>query len=142
MITHKLAVYGTLKKDYCNYYFMKGCKYLGNGYTKDKFGMLKGQYEGRLAPKIFKGYDKGQVKVEVYEVSNDLLTGPLDYIENNGVWYQREEIDIDLKEDIHPELIDREGNKENNFKALCYIGLGDPGSEMIAEPDKDSLYCY
>lgn len=127
---NKLAVYGTLKKGHCNFYFMKGCKFLGKGLTKDKFGMLG--YNNKLQPKIYKEYNKGQVKVEVYEVSDDLLHGPLDYIENNGKWYQREPRTI---------LLETESGIEE-IESLIYIGLGDPGSDHIVEPNEENIYSY
>lgn len=135
---HKLAVYGTLKQGHNNFWFMKGCKFLGRGETVDKFGMLS--YGKDLGPKIYRGYDKGKVAVEVYEVPTELLEGPLDHIENEGKWYKREIVQIQMLN--FWEIPNNVVEETEVIDALIYIGLGDPGPDHIGEPNQNGVYNY
>jgi len=85
-----VAVYGTLKKDYSNYYsYLTSSKYLGGGQTKDKYPLvIKG------LPYLIEEKGNGHnVEVDIFKVSGTVLT-QLDRLEGHPNWYRRKQIDI------------------------------------------------
>src|SRR5258705_6708416 len=89
MTMHKLAVYGTLKKDYGNHRVLgEKPTYLGEGMTKDNFTM-----GGWGVPIVYK-HPLAPIAVELYEINEDQLFGPVDRLESNGYYYNREETTI------------------------------------------------
>tara|TARA_R110000803_G_scaffold56959_3_gene114662 strand:+ start:7375 stop:8451 length:1077 start_codon:yes stop_codon:yes gene_type:complete len=88
-----VAVYGTLKKGFGNYYsYLKSSKFVGSGVTKDRYPLVV-QGLPFLVNKRGIGYN---VKVDVFKVS-DITLGNLDALEGHPKWYRREKIDIKVK---------------------------------------------
>ena len=88
MTTHKLAVYGTLKQGNSNNYLLNKEKYLGSGKTKDNFTL-----HGLM---VFKDPPIAPVVVDLFEVSEKQLKGPLDALEMNGLIYDRDKTKVVL----------------------------------------------
>lgn len=91
---HYIAVYGTLKRNYSNYYnYLSQSKFVGSGLTKNKY------------PLIIKGlpymvHEQGvghNVDVDVFKV-NDSTLDRLDTLEGHPQWYCRKQTDIVLKD--------------------------------------------
>jgi gamma-glutamylaminecyclotransferase len=89
---HLVAVYGTLKKGYGNYYrHLTESKFIGKGVTKDKYPLIV-----RGLPYMIEEKGKGhQVEVEVYKVDDDTFRD-LDALEGHPQWYCRKQIPIKL----------------------------------------------
>jgi gamma-glutamylaminecyclotransferase len=90
LLDNVVAVYGTLKKGYSNYYgHLYNSNFVGSGKTKDKY------------PLIIKGLpflvnQKGvghNVAVDVFKVSDSTLA-KLDILEGHPRWYKREQIQV------------------------------------------------
>lgn len=88
-----VAVYGTLKKGFGNYYsYLTNSKHLGKGETKDKYPMVS-----RGIPFLIEKKGKGHnVVVDVFKVSDDTLRR-LDGLEGHPQWYCRKQIPIKMK---------------------------------------------
>jgi gamma-glutamylaminecyclotransferase len=85
-----VAVYGTLKKGYSNYYsFLTSSKFVASGKTKDKYPLIISGLP-YLIEDIGKGHN---VDVDVFKVSNSKLKD-LDRLEGHPNWYCRKQIDI------------------------------------------------
>jgi gamma-glutamylaminecyclotransferase len=87
-----VAVYGTLKKDYSNYYsYLTSSKYIGKGQTKDKYPLvIKG------LPYLIEEKGRGHnVEVDVFKVSGTVLA-ELDRLEGHPNWYRRKQIEIGM----------------------------------------------
>lgn len=88
-----VAVYGTLKKGYGNYYsYLTSSKHLGNGTTKEKYPLIVDGLPYLIEEKG-KGYN---VKVDVFKVSDDKLKH-LDQLESHPRWYVRKQVPIIVK---------------------------------------------
>ena len=88
-----VAVYGTLKKGYGNYYaYLSSSKFIGKGYTKDKYPLVISGLP-YLIDKSDVGYN---VQVDVFKVSDAKLK-ELDRLEGHPNWYRRRQIDIKVK---------------------------------------------
>ena len=87
-----VAVYGTLKKDYSNYYsYLTNSKYIGKGETKDKYPLVISGL-----PYLIESKGQGHhVEVDVFKVSSSKLID-LDRLEGHPNWYRRKQIDIKL----------------------------------------------
>lgn len=88
--TNVVAVYGTLKKGYGNYYgHLYTSTFKGSGKTKDKYPLL---VDGLpfLVNKKGMGHN---VEVDVFEVSDSVLAR-LDILESHPRWYKREQIPV------------------------------------------------
>ena len=95
VLTHTVAVYGTLKKDYSNYYHYlngKGTTYIGRGQTQDKYPLIIDSLP-YLVDQKGTGHN---VEVDVFEVSGEVLEN-LDLLEGHPQWYRRKQITIKLK---------------------------------------------
>lgn len=91
--THHVAVYGTLKKGYSNYWhYLSGSYHVGSGVTSDKYPLLI-QGLPYLVNKQGTGHN---VDVDVFKVSDSVLA-KLDGLEGHPKWYRRELIDIKMK---------------------------------------------
>lgn len=91
--TNYVAVYGTLKKHYSNYWnYLTASSFLGSGQTQDKYPLIvKG-----LPYLINKKGTGHNVSVDVFRVTDKVLKD-LDGLEGHPVWYKREKIQISLK---------------------------------------------
>lgn len=88
-----VAVYGTLKKGYHNYWaYLNNSKHLGKGETLNKYPLIINGL-----PYLIDEVDKGhKVEVDVFAVSNTKLK-ELDTLEGHPNWYQRRQIPISVK---------------------------------------------
>jgi gamma-glutamylcyclotransferase (GGCT)/AIG2-like uncharacterized protein YtfP len=87
-----VAVYGTLKKGYSNYWhYLYDSTHVGRGTTKDKYPLLvKG------LPYLIEEKGKGHnVDVDVFRVSDGVLRN-LDGLEGHPNWYRRKQISINV----------------------------------------------
>jgi len=87
-----VAVYGTLKKGFNNYYnYLTSSKHVGAGKTQDKYPLIVDGLPYLLNKKGL-GYN---VKVDVFKVS-DATFKKLDMLEGHPRWYRREQIPVKL----------------------------------------------
>lgn len=85
-----VAVYGTLKKGYSNYYsFLTGSKYVAKGTTKNKYPLIVSGLP-YLIEDIGKGHN---VEVDIFKVSDSKLKD-LDRLEGHPIWYCRKQIEV------------------------------------------------
>jgi len=91
-----VAVYGTLKKGYNNYWsYLNNAKFLGHGETLNKYPLLINGL-----PYLIDEVDKGHnVEVDVFSVSDSKLRD-LDRLEGHPNWYQRRQIPVKVKGSI------------------------------------------
>tara|TARA_R110000737_G_scaffold324421_2_gene337389 strand:+ start:1091 stop:2164 length:1074 start_codon:yes stop_codon:yes gene_type:complete len=88
-----IAVYGTLKKGYSNYYaYLTNAKHIGRGNTQDKYPLI---VDGLpyLVNKKGVGHN---VEVDVFKVS-DMQLKKVDELEGHPQWYKRIQVPIKLK---------------------------------------------
>ncbi len=88
-----IAVYGTLKKGYSNYYsYLTNAKHIGRGKTQDKYPLI---VDGLpyLVNKKGVGHN---VVVDVFKVS-DMQLKKVDQLEGHPQWYRRVQIPVKLK---------------------------------------------
>ena len=88
-----IAVYGTLKKGYSNYYgYLTKAKHIGRGKTEDKYPLI---VEG--LPYLLNNKGVGHnVEVDVFKVS-DMQLKNVDALEGHPRWYKRIQVPIKLK---------------------------------------------
>ena len=88
-----VAVYGTLKKGYSNYWhYLSGATHIGAGKTLNKYPLLVYGLP-YLIDEVDKGYN---VEVDVFAVSDSRLK-QLDQLEGHPNWYRRKQIPIVVK---------------------------------------------
>jgi gamma-glutamylaminecyclotransferase len=88
-----IAVYGTLKRGYGNYYnYLSSSKFIGKGNTKDKYPLIISGLP-YLINKKGEGYN---VQVDVFKVTDSKLND-LDRLEGHPNWYRREQVEIKVK---------------------------------------------
>ena len=87
---HTIAVYGTLKHGYSNYYaYLRDAIYVDAGETVDKYPLV---IEG--LPYMVNKKGLGQnVEVDVFMISDEELER-IDRLESHPNWYKREEVDV------------------------------------------------
>ena len=110
-----IFIYGSLKKGFSNDYLLDNSEFLGEAITVDKFCMKK--YPGYNFPYLSKE-ESVNIIGELYKIEKSVLKD-LDILEENGSFYQREEISVLLN-----------GIK---IKAFCYF---------IIEPPKNEGFCF
>ena len=92
-----IGVYGTLRKGYGNHRLLHGTKYIGIGFTKNKYKMT-----ANGIPFVKKDEEISKIKVEVYSVNNEQLQR-LDRLEgydpnnHDNSWYKRYPVEIILE---------------------------------------------
>lgn len=92
--TNLVAVYGTLKKGYSNYWsYLNGkSHHIGGGRTVDKYPLVISGL-----PYLINEKGNGHnVVVDVFKVSDSVMAN-LDRLEGHPIWYRREQINILLK---------------------------------------------
>ena len=89
----KVFVYGTLRKGFGNHSVMARHehKFIGQGKTDDIFRLTASGI-----PYVSKNNPVSQVVGEMYEVSKEVLEGPMDRLEGHPVFYKREKTPITL----------------------------------------------
>ena len=86
-----LFVYGTLKKGFCNHYFLADAEFLGKAETLEKYALyLKGSI-----PYVIKQPPISHIKGEVYKVDLKTLK-EIDELEGHPYLYFREIISVRL----------------------------------------------
>jgi len=89
-----IAVYGTLKKGYNNYYsYLRSSKHVGSGTTQDKYPLL---IQGLPYMVDNKGVGHN-VEVDVFKVS-DKTFSDIDMLEGHPRWYKRKQIPIKMSD--------------------------------------------
>jgi gamma-glutamylaminecyclotransferase len=83
-------VYGTLKQGFSNDRYLSGSKFLGTGWTVNKYAM----YSDGL-PFVIMTEPVSQIQGELYQV-DDITLDLLDDIEGHPNWYRREQVEICL----------------------------------------------
>lgn len=101
----KVFVYGTLRKELGNHYFLQDSVFLGNAITDRSYVMLESSL-GRSIPYVVKPNKLTKdlttfVHGEVYEVDN-LTLANLDRLEGHPGWYKREYVDVFISGDTKP----------------------------------------
>ena len=96
MQTHKVFVYGSLKRGYGNNNFLSDSKFVGEDVTKDNNYNL---FSFGGFPGVIKGGGE-KVLGELWEVDDDTL-GHLDSLEGNGSFYQREIVPLESGEEAY-----------------------------------------
>ena len=94
-MSHKIAVYGTLKQGGSNQCVMDadGGKYIGKGVTLEKFTM----FGGYGYPRVVWDGDTSTIQCEVYEV--DSLDN-MDSLEGHPDFFERKEIKVEIDPDL------------------------------------------
>ena len=92
-----VAVYGTLKKGFSNYYaHLSKSRHIGKGTTKDKYPLVVSGL-----PYLINNKGVGHnVEVDVFSVDNKTLER-LDILEGHPKWYKREKVMISMQQGHH-----------------------------------------
>ncbi len=90
-----LLAYGTLKRNYNNHFFLKDCKFIGIGYTIEKFRMFNKGYPYVVFDK--NGYP---IRGEVYEIKDEKIWKQIDDLEDYPDEYDKTIINIRLNNKI------------------------------------------
>ncbi|RUM61568.1 MAG: gamma-glutamylcyclotransferase [Persephonella sp.] len=91
---HYIFVYGTLRKGFGNHYLLENAKFIGEGFTKEKYSL----YATGIPYVVKKPLTK--IKGELYEVDN-LTLEEIDYLEGHPHFYERELIDVIVNNKIY-----------------------------------------
>jgi len=112
-----VAVYGTLKKGFGNYYsYLRNAKHLGRGLTKDKYPLI---VQG--LPYLIEKKGKGtNVKVDVFKVDNTTMR-KLDALEGHPNWYVRKQIPIRLNGKVVTAWIYFNPREENSWNGSNHV---------------------
>ena len=93
---HLVAVYGTLKKGNSNYFnYLRSSGYLGSGETKDRYPLIISGLPYLIEKKGI-GYN---VDVDVFKVNSETLA-ELDRLEGHPRWYERKQVQIQMKKRV------------------------------------------
>ena len=124
-MTQRIAVYGTLKKDFGNHRVLgEKAEFVGEGVTEENYTMLGLEW----IPMVYKNPSTAPIHVEVYDVPDEqLLKGPIDRLEGNGYVYNREKIKIAL-----------EG--EEKTEAWMYFSVSDSIRSEAPKPNFEGAY--
>jgi len=91
-LTPLVAVYGTLKRGYCNHRLLKGSKFLGEGYALGKYELFDAGF-----PYAVPSERDLPLKVEVYSLASPRVLKRLDLLEGYPIHYLRKPEEILLK---------------------------------------------
>jgi gamma-glutamylcyclotransferase (GGCT)/AIG2-like uncharacterized protein YtfP len=91
-ITPLVAVYGTLKRGYWNHFLLKGCEFLGEGYTAGRYELFDVGFPYAVPSE--RGFP---LKVEVYRLPSPRVLKALDRLEGYPTCYLRKPERIKLK---------------------------------------------
>lgn len=87
-MNHIIFAYGTLKKGFSNHDILKRSKFIGTGFTTEKYSM----YQDGI-PYVVKEEAVSNIQGEVYSVDSDILK-ILDRLERHPDWYCRKQVDV------------------------------------------------
>ena len=122
--THLLFVYGTLKSGFSRHECLKGCRFIGNGFTKSHAFRMQLSATKFPYPIVRVNNDpkyKAKIYGEVWEVPTSILYD-LDTIESNGSTYRRLKLPIILSRSIDPVLKNHVCRTPLSTTAFVYIG--------------------
>ncbi len=103
MNKHRVFCYGTLKRGIHNHHLLSTAEFVGEAYTLDTFKMY---HVGFPVIRFSDHPDAKAVFGEVYDVDDDTLK-KLDRLENEGVMYDRKQINITLSDLAANDIIDQ-----------------------------------
>lgn len=103
MNKHRVFCYGTLKRGIHNHHLLSTAEFVGEAYTLDTFKMY---HVGFPIIRFSDHPDAKAVFGEVYDVDDDTLK-KLDRLENEGVMYDRKQINITLSDLAANDIIDQ-----------------------------------
>jgi gamma-glutamylcyclotransferase (GGCT)/AIG2-like uncharacterized protein YtfP len=103
-MTHRVFVYGTLKRGYSSHQLLDDASFMGETATKQRFRMISGEF-----PVILDDKDGWPVHGEIYHVDDETLA-KLDQLERVGRMYDRKIADV----------------TENDHDAQAYLYVGRP----------------
>jgi gamma-glutamylcyclotransferase (GGCT)/AIG2-like uncharacterized protein YtfP len=101
-MTHRVFVYGTLKRGYSNHGLLVGARFMGETATRQRFRMISGGF-----PVILDKRNGWPVHGEIYHVNDETLAR-LDELERVGRSYDRKIADI--------------SENDRDVKAYIYVG--------------------
>lgn len=125
----QLFVYGTLRKDFINHFYLKSSIYLGEAKTHEKFLM---HCHGKI-PFVSEKYPISQITGEVYEVDESTLSA-IDHLEscypidnhanefNPRSWYIRKEVTVYLLNDNRELKVWMYVNEKENQHSIISTG--------------------
>jgi gamma-glutamylaminecyclotransferase len=88
-----VAVYGTLKRDFWNHYFLEGCKFVGKGITLGRYKLFDVGFPYAVPDK-----NGLPLLVEVYELDTPKRLARLDYLEGYPDHYNRKIERVELED--------------------------------------------
>lgn len=89
-MTHRIFVYGTLKRGFWNHCLLKGCEFFGDAATVPTYKMIENGF-----PVIMSDSEGKPLAGEIYTVDDETLAR-LDELEREGSSYDRKLIDVTL----------------------------------------------
>ena len=89
-MTHRVFVYGTLKRGFWNHYLLEGCELFGSAATVPTYKMIENGF-----PVVMPDPEGKPVAGEIYTVDDETLER-LDQLEREGSSYDRRLIDVTL----------------------------------------------
>ena len=118
--THRVFVYGTLKRGYNNHYLLERSRYMGKSATAPHYLMVSGGFP------VILPLNAGQsVAGELYHV-DDATLARLDQLEGVPYMYTREVIDV----------------LERGNPVKAYVYVGNPTAWMVGEWLDHSAYTH
>jgi gamma-glutamylcyclotransferase (GGCT)/AIG2-like uncharacterized protein YtfP len=124
---HPVFVYGTLKSAFNRNFTLEGGKFLGTAFTRNRFLSMYRTNGSSSFPIVMeaKKAAPGAIQGEVYIVPPDIIT-KLDFIESNGMMYQRSLRTVDLYDRSAPD-------KSRHMAAWMYVAHPDFWKDHIKE---------
>ena len=116
-MTHRVFVYGTLKKGFHNAYLLQDSEFFGDAVTVPTYSMISVGF-----PIIMADENGKQVSGEIYTVDDETLAR-LDQLEKEGSAYDRKLIDVTSP---------LAGGERPPGKAFIYVGREDRFGEAFA----------
>jgi gamma-glutamylcyclotransferase (GGCT)/AIG2-like uncharacterized protein YtfP len=117
-----LFVYGSLRKDLWNHFFLKTSQYIGKYKTVEKHILY---IDGNI-PYLSTKEKRYHIKGELYDVSEETLK-EIDLLEDEGKWYTRKKILV----------INEEGNI---IEAQSYYNDNIKNEKLLDTDDYNELY--
>jgi len=116
-MTHRVFVYGTLKRGFRNHYLLEGCEFFGDAATVPTYKMIENGF-----PVIMPDPEGNPLAGEIYAVDAETLAR-LDQLEREGSSYDRKLIDVSLS---------LAGGERLPTTAFIYVGREDRFGKAFA----------
>ena len=117
-MTHRVFVYGTLKRGFWNHYLLEGREFFGAAATVPTYRMIENGF-----PVILPDPEGKPIAGEIYAVDDETLAR-LDQLEREGSSYDRKLIDVTLRL--------ASGERQQPTKAFIYVGREDRFGKAFA----------